>query len=166
MSHPTFPISHLLFLLSRSITAKEQLDSLVGRGADPDFLERLRYLAASHDERAQLDIVRAYHFGPKFLVEIEIVMDPMTPLHASHDVGIALQHRIEQEEEVERCFVHVDYLCRDVDDHDPLTPLGYKTSEWARLPREEGAKRRSSVEHCRRKQELNAPLSPTAPPTS
>ncbi|KAL3898867.1 MAG: hypothetical protein SGPRY_012755 [Prymnesium sp.] len=90
-----------------------------------------------------LDVVRAYHFGPKFLVEIEIVMPEETPLRESHDVGILLQHKIERLEEVERCFVHVDYQFRDVrtslppflvDDHDPRTPIEYKTFEQRTLP--------------------------------
>ena len=91
-------------------------------------------MAETHDPGATLDQIRAYHFGPRFLVEIEIVMLPETPLRESHDVGIVLQHKIERLEQVERCFVHVDYQERDVDDHDPLTPLEYKTQEAARLP--------------------------------
>lgn len=47
-------------------------------------------------QNASLDVVRAYHFGPKFLVEIEIVMAEETPLRESHDVGILLQHKIER----------------------------------------------------------------------
>ena len=66
--------------------------------------------------------------------QVEIVMVPETPLRESHDVGIVLQHKIERLEQVERCFVHVDYQERDVDDHDPLTPLAYKTQEAATLP--------------------------------
>ena len=50
-------------------------------------------------------------------MEVEIVMTPETPLSESHDVGIVLQHKIERLEQVERCFVHVDYQQRDVDDH-------------------------------------------------
>lgn len=35
--------------------------------------------------------MRAYHFGPRFLVELEVVMDEHTPLRESHDVGLLLQ---------------------------------------------------------------------------
>ena len=34
----------------------------------------------------------------------------------------------------ERCFVHIDYMARQCDDHDPLTPLEYKTHEAASMP--------------------------------
>ena len=91
-------------------------------------------MAETHDPAASLDLVRAYHFGPRFLVEIEIVMLPETPLRVSHDVGIMLQHKIERLEQVDRCFVHVDYQVREIDDHDPNTPLSYKTVEAATLP--------------------------------
>ena len=30
--------------------------------------------------------------------------------------------------------MHVDYQFRDVDDHDPKTPIGYKTFEQRSLP--------------------------------
>jgi len=70
--------------------------------------------------------VRAYHFGPQFLVEIELVMAEDTLLKHSHDVGILLQHKIESLEECERCFVHIDYAHRDGDDHDPEVPVHKK----------------------------------------
>ena len=48
-----------------------------------------------------------------------MVMPEDTPLRVSHDCGISLQHRIESLPQVERCFVHIDYQQREVDDHDP-----------------------------------------------
>ena len=104
---------------------------IIGRSADAEFLDVVREMAETHDPAATLDLVRAYHFGPRFLVEVEIVMDASTPLRESHDVGIMLQHKIERLEQCDRCFVHVDYQTRDVDDHDPTTPLAWKTQEAA-----------------------------------
>eukprot|EP00397_Hematodinium_sp_SG-2012_P070111 GEMP01125921.1.p1 GENE.GEMP01125921.1~~GEMP01125921.1.p1 ORF type:complete len:111 (+),score=23.55 GEMP01125921.1:183-515(+) len=74
-----------------------------------------------------LDKLTAYHFGPKFLVELEMVMPEDTPLRDSHDAGISLQHAVERLELVERCFVHIDYSRRELDDHDPNVPLFLKT---------------------------------------
>jgi hypothetical protein len=42
-----------------------------------------------------LDTLRAYHFGPKFLVEVEVVMPKKTLLKESHDLGMELQYEIE-----------------------------------------------------------------------
>jgi len=109
-------------------TAREHIDKLAGLTAPHEFIRRLTHIVFNHDERVEkVDTVRAYHFGEKFLVEVEIVMAPDTPLHESHDVGIMLQHKIEALEEVERAFVHIDYQVRDVDDHDPRSPLVRKT---------------------------------------
>ena len=121
-------------IYSWASTGMEQLDLVIGRAADADFLELVREMAETHDPGATLDQIRAYHFGPRFLVEVEIVMLPDTPLRESHDVGIVLQHKIERLEQVERCFVHVDYQERDVDDHDPSAPLVYKTQQAATMP--------------------------------
>merc|ERR1712151_822267 len=95
-------------------TGIEQAESLVGKAADPKFLSKARELAETHDPSVTLDVIRAYHFGPKFLVEIELVMAKETPLVESHDVGILLQHKIESLEACERCFVHIDYQHRDM----------------------------------------------------
>jgi divalent metal cation (Fe/Co/Zn/Cd) transporter len=98
-------------------TGKEQIEHLTGKSAPEEFIEELIELANSFDERLIVDTVRAYHFGPKFLVEIEIVMDASTLLFESHDLGMDLQYEIEGREEVERCFVHIDYQARAYDEH-------------------------------------------------
>jgi len=115
-------------------TAVEQVEMIIGRSADAEFLDVVREMAETHDPLAMLDCVRAYHFGPKFLVELEIVMAEETPLRDSHDCGILLQHKIEALPEVERAFVHIDYQPRDVDDHDPSVPIEYKTQLSSTMP--------------------------------
>ena len=56
-----------------------------------------------------MDTVRAYHMGERLFVEVHIVLDPETKLYFAHDVGESLEAKIEQIEEVERCFVHLDF---------------------------------------------------------
>jgi cation diffusion facilitator family transporter len=107
----------LYIIYSWFSTGKEQIEHLIGKSAPTEFIEELRELADSFDERMKVDIVRAYHFGPKFLVEIEVVMDASTLLFESHDLGMDLQYEIEGREEVERCFVHIDYQERPYDEH-------------------------------------------------
>ena len=98
-------------------TGKEQIEHLTGRSAPAELIEELMHLAEHFDERLLLDTCRAYHFGPKFLVELEVVMPSDTLLKESHDLGMELQYEIEAREEVERCFVHIDYESRDYDEH-------------------------------------------------
>ena len=105
---------------------RQQIDLIVGRAAEPSFLEMVRDLAETHDPTMTLDTVRAYHYGPRFLVELDVVMEEVTPLRESHDVGVLLQHKVEALHSVERCFVHMDYKRRFADDHDTSTPVTHK----------------------------------------
>lgn len=98
-------------------TGKEQIEHLTGKSAPAELMEELMHLAEHFDERLLVDTCRAYHFGPKFLVELEVVMPSDTLLKESHDLGMELQYEIEAREEVERCFVHIDYESRDYDEH-------------------------------------------------
>ena len=98
-------------------TGKEQIEHLTGKVAPEEFIEELMEVADNFDERMKVDTCRAYHFGPKFLVELEVVMERDTLLYESHDLGMDLQYEIEGREEVERCFVHIDYESRDYDEH-------------------------------------------------
>jgi divalent metal cation (Fe/Co/Zn/Cd) transporter len=86
------------------------LTLLAGRIADRVLTNRLTYFAAwFHPLIQQVDTVRAYHAGVNVIVELDIVIPPETPLKDAHDVGEALQHSLEEFEDVERAFVHIDY---------------------------------------------------------
>jgi cation diffusion facilitator family transporter len=98
-------------------TGKEQIEQLTGKSAPDEFIDELNILATNFDSRMIVDVVRAYHFGPKFLVELEVVLPKDTLLFESHDLGMELQYEIEGREEVERCFVHIDYEQRPYDEH-------------------------------------------------
>lgn len=54
-----------------------------------------------------MDVTRAYHFGSAFNVEMEIILPGGMSVCESHDIALALQHRIEESDLVERAFVHV-----------------------------------------------------------
>jgi len=106
-------------------TGYEQVEMIVGKRADPETLRKIQSIAEEMPSM-QLDQLCAYHFGPRYLVEIEVVMPESTTLRESHDEGIKLQHKIEMLEDVERCFVHIDYQLRECDDHDPEVPIEAK----------------------------------------
>eukprot|EP01034_Spumella_vulgaris_P023158 gene23158-29351_t len=74
-------------------------------------------MACEHDTRLVVDCTRAYHFGARFNVEIEIILPKEMTIGESHDLALALQHKIELLEEVERAHVHVDYEKRDGLEH-------------------------------------------------
>ena len=107
-------------------TAEEQANMLVGRAASDIFLTEVRRLGDNHHPDLKVDIIRAYHFGPKYLVELEVVLPPTMTLQVTHDIGMELQHKIEAFEEVERAFVHIDYIERDYDEHNEESwPMHY-----------------------------------------
>ena len=98
-------------------TGKEQIEQLTGKSAPDEFIDEIMELASNFDKKMIVDVCRAYHFGPKFLVELEVVLPRHTLLLESHDLGMDLQYEVEAMEEVERCFVHIDYETRPYDEH-------------------------------------------------
>jgi cation diffusion facilitator family transporter len=104
----------------------EQVEMIAGKRADVETLSKIQTMAETHHPDMQLDQLCAYHFGPRYLVEVEVVMPETTTLRQSHDEGIKLQHKIESLDDVERCFVHIDYQLRECDDHDPNVPIEEK----------------------------------------
>ena len=48
----------------------------MGISAPEEFIDRLETMAAVHHERLQVDVIRAYYFGARFLVEMEVVRLP------------------------------------------------------------------------------------------
>ena len=56
-----------------------------------------------------IDTVRAYHSGPRIIVEVDVVIDPRETLRLAHDVAEELQTKIESLPNVERAYVHIDY---------------------------------------------------------
>ncbi|OAJ37082.1 hypothetical protein BDV3_000133 [Batrachochytrium dendrobatidis] len=100
----------LLILRSWASAAQEHIQLIVGKSADTSFLNRVTYLSMTHDPRVkQVDTCRAYYAGSKYVVEVDIVLPADMPLCEAHDIGEALQIKIETLEEVERAFVHLDH---------------------------------------------------------
>jgi cation diffusion facilitator family transporter len=91
-------------------TGYEQITLLTGHTAKPEFLNKLTWLALNHNKEIKyIDTVRAFHFGTNFLVELDIVLPEDMNLKDAHDIGEALQQKLEKFPEVERAFVHLDY---------------------------------------------------------
>ncbi|KAH7930436.1 CDF manganese transporter [Leucogyrophana mollusca] len=99
-------------------TVYEQFGLLAGKSAPHEFLQLIIYKAMTFsDEIMQIDTVRAYHSGPDYFVEVDIVMDATTPLWKAHDISQQLQDKIEVLPNVERAFVHVDHETTHAPEH-------------------------------------------------
>ncbi|KAK8648792.1 hypothetical protein V6N13_129535 [Hibiscus sabdariffa] len=108
---PTGAIIIALYTMSTwAKTVIENVWSLIGRTAPPDFLAKLTYMIWNHHEDIQhIDTVRAYTFGSHYFVEVDIVLPEDMPLNKAHNIGEKLQEKLEQLPEVERAFVHIDF---------------------------------------------------------
>lgn len=95
----------------------DHASKIVGLSAPPETLEHISDLAGQHHAQLELDIIRAYHFGPNFLVELEVVLPWDMNVKEAHDIALGLQQKVEQQSFVERCFVHVDYQVRGYNEH-------------------------------------------------
>ncbi|CAE7076021.1 unnamed protein product [Rhizoctonia solani] len=97
-------------MISWTRTIYGEFELLAGKSAPHEFLQLVIYKAATFSDEIQaLDTVRAYHSGPNYFVEVDIVMTADTPLWKAHDISQQLQDKLETLPGVERAFVHVDH---------------------------------------------------------
>ena len=47
-----------------------QVDKVVGKGAPTEFIEQMEDMVNTHHDRVEVDVIRAYHFGARFIVEV------------------------------------------------------------------------------------------------
>jgi cation diffusion facilitator family transporter len=108
--------SLIIFLWTR--TAYSEFQLLIGVTADTNTLQLITYISMTHSPLVrQIDTVRAYHSGPRLIVEVDIVMDPEETLQATHDIAEELQIKLESLPDVERAYVHVDYETSHAPEH-------------------------------------------------
>ncbi|KAB2063639.1 hypothetical protein ES319_A10G229000v1 [Gossypium barbadense] len=108
---PVGAISLALYTIRTwSMTVLENVNSLVGKSAAPEYLQKLTYLCWNHHKAIRhIDTVRAYTFGSHYFVEVDIVLPANMALQEAHDIGESLQEKLELLPEIERAFVHLDY---------------------------------------------------------
>ncbi|KAF7784261.1 hypothetical protein Agabi119p4_426 [Agaricus bisporus var. burnettii] len=104
-------IIHFLWLTRNSFPSYRLLRVSLFLGVEP-------FTAATFSEDiVKIDTVRAYHSGPEYFVEIDVVMDANVPLWKAHDISQQLQDKIEVLPNVERAFVHVDHETSHTPEH-------------------------------------------------
>ncbi|OCT50251.1 Metal tolerance protein 3 [Cladophialophora carrionii] len=91
-------------------TSYSEFQLLIGISADTETQQLITYVSMTHSDRIKhIDTVRAWHSGPRLVVEVDVVMDPDESLRVSHDIAEDLQMKLESLPNVERAYVHVDY---------------------------------------------------------
>eukprot|EP00475_Leptophrys_vorax_P016108 TRINITY_DN2251_c0_g1_i1.p1 TRINITY_DN2251_c0_g1~~TRINITY_DN2251_c0_g1_i1.p1 ORF type:complete len:408 (+),score=139.28 TRINITY_DN2251_c0_g1_i1:67-1290(+) len=99
----------LLILVGWVQRGKEQIDQLVGKSAPADFIAKVAYFAMKFDERIlAVDTVICYHLGSNLIAEVHILLPEDMPLAEAHDIGQALEDKLETWPTIERAYVHLD----------------------------------------------------------
>ncbi|EEB95332.1 hypothetical protein MPER_05710, partial [Moniliophthora perniciosa FA553] len=71
----------IAIIISWTRTSIEQFGQLAGKTAPHEFIQLVIYKALTFsDEIEKIDSCKAYHSGEKYIVEVDIVMPPETPL--------------------------------------------------------------------------------------
>lgn len=91
-------------------TSYSEFQLLIGITADTETQQLITYVSMTHSDRIkQIDTVRAWHSGPRLVVEVDVVMDPDETLRVCHDIAEELQIKLESLPDVERAYVHIDF---------------------------------------------------------
>jgi len=109
----------VVIIILWAFESKEHFQHLVGIGCDRWFMQHVTYIALTHspEDIIAVDTVRAWHSGPRLVVEVDIVMDPERSLRDAHDVAEDLQMKLERLPDVERAWVHIDYETTHAPEH-------------------------------------------------
>lgn len=92
------------------LIARDHVKQIVGKGASEDQIKQLAALAATHNPNVlALVAIRAYHFGPNFIVELTMrAHDRNVPMATACHLQQTLAAEIETLDWVERCFCSIE----------------------------------------------------------
>lgn len=88
--------------------AIENIDYLMGHSADTKFHNMVKEITMTIDGVKGINDLRSHYVGNKFHIEIHIEVDKNSSTSVSHDIGTKVKYALENFEEVQKVFVHVD----------------------------------------------------------
>lgn len=88
--------------------ARGNIKLLMGEAPPEERREKLFSIAASCPGVDRVRNVQAHYLGTELQVTMDVVVNPDLSLRAAHDIGEAVKARIEQEDDIGQCLVHVD----------------------------------------------------------
>ena len=100
-------ISGFIFYFGYMI-AIENIDYLMGKAPSKKLVDKIIKLAKKVNGVKGINEVRAHYIGSKINIEIHVEVDEKATTRTSHDIGKAVQRRIEELDEIEKAFIHVD----------------------------------------------------------
>ncbi len=87
---------------------RENIDFLMGKVAQDSFIKKVKKLVNSNKSVLEVNEIKTQYLGSKIQVEIHIALDSKLTLIRSHDIAHEIQDIIEELDEVEHCFVHIE----------------------------------------------------------
>lgn len=88
--------------------AKENLDYLMGRSAEEHLILEIANRALAIKGVVGMNDLRSHYVGNKFHIEIHIEVDKDISTELSHDIGNKVKFAIQEIDEVQQVFVHID----------------------------------------------------------
>ncbi|HOJ37826.1 MAG TPA: cation diffusion facilitator family transporter [Ignavibacteriales bacterium] len=88
--------------------ARENIDYLMGKAADPETIKILVKQALKVEGVKGINDVRSYYVGSKYHIEIHIEVDKNTTTQISHQIGKDVQNKLESNDNVGKAFIHID----------------------------------------------------------
>lgn len=76
------------------LTFFQQVLKIVGKAAPDGFIQLVESIAHDHYQDLLVDCTRAYHFGARYNVEMEVVLPADMTVAKSHDIALDLQHKV------------------------------------------------------------------------
>ncbi len=98
----------LFILKSGYEIAKENIDYLMGRAADEELILQIAERTLKINGVKGLNDLRSHYVGDKFHIEIHIEVDKNVSTEVSHDIGVLVKNSIEEIEEIQKAFIHID----------------------------------------------------------
>lgn len=83
---------------------------LLGNAPERNFIAGVKQAALEVDGVLALNDIRAHFVGSTVDVEIHIEVKPHLTISDAHDIGVAVQERIERMTDIGNVFVHIDVL--------------------------------------------------------
>lgn len=88
--------------------ARENIDYLMGKAADPEIIKSLVEQALKIEGVKGINDIRSYYVGSKYHIEIHIEVDKEISTLVSHQIGKDVQHQLESNYKVGKAFIHID----------------------------------------------------------
>ncbi len=86
----------------------ENVGYLTGRAPAPELLEQIRATASGVPGVDNVHRIVADHVGPQLRVDMDVDVEAEIPFHVAHDISDAVRVAVEQLEEVDQAFVHLE----------------------------------------------------------